>query len=83
MDGGDIEAADCITLCKRCHMGIHKNGNTMKHFAEEEQEWLNEHCDEATKYVEPKPKKVKEPKKERTEEEKAWLRWYWMNKKRK
>lgn len=92
IEGGEAEAADCITLCKRCHMGIHKNGNTMKRFAAEQQEWLEKHVKEAEEYVTPVHKETtpKKPivldqdgKRVRSEEEKAWLRWYWWNKKRK
>lgn len=90
MTGGEVEANDCITLCKRCHMGIHKNGNTMKHFAEEQVEWLNENKEKAEKLierkkVEPKPKPSKpvtgKTASTRSEKEKQFLKYYYWKKK--
>ena len=70
MEGGESELDDCITLCKQCHIAIHRSGKTMKRFMAQQEEWLANH--QEIPYPKEKEQRI------RSEKELAYIRyWYW------
>lgn len=39
-EGGELEENDCITVCKRCHMLIHRCKTVRKYFDESKEQFL-------------------------------------------
>lgn len=41
MEGGELEENDCITVCNRCHMSIHRRKSVRKYFDETKERFLD------------------------------------------